>query len=295
MKIMKIAFYVILVSMVMTGCQFSRSVKKDLASGLTSTGNGLTCEEVYLTVNNERTTRNSFSYGEMAYLVFNDVRGFKQENSKSFPLMQILVTSLKGDTLLFADNLYSEYTDGMNYSPLQLTADLTFAAPIKSGGEYLLKVIIRDKKGSGIYTSRLKFSVKGNDKINAEPLNVSYNEIYVYSEGKDKVINDGKISFDDNIYIMVEGLKGFKEENGMVFPGLSIMGTDSSGNKTLNNEDLFSEYSTAGIAVTDFTTRVSAHFKLTGSEFNNPLHVELVVWDKKSSAKLKVVTDLTVE
>jgi hypothetical protein len=292
---MKNTFYVILFSIVIAGCHFSRSVKKDFVSGLTSTGSGLTCEEVYLKVNDERTDRNSFIYGEVVNLVFEDVKGLKQENGKSFPKMQIIVNSLSGDTVFFADNLYSEYTEGMNFSPLQLTGDLTVAAPIKTGGEYLLTVTIKDRKGAGIYLSKLKFSVKGNDKIKIEPLNVSYNEVYLYSQGKDKVINDGVISFDDNIYILAEGLKGFKEENGLVFPGISFRGTDASGKAIFNYEDMFSDYSTTGIAVSDFNTKISAHFKLTGSEFNNPLHAEIIIWDKKSSARLRISTDMTVK
>jgi hypothetical protein len=292
---MKNTFYVILFSIVIAGCHFSRSVKKDFVSGLTSTGSGLTCEEVYLKVNDERTDRNSFIYGEVVNLVFEDVKGLKQENGKSFPKMQIIVNSLSGDTVFFADNLYSEYTEGMNFSPLQLTGDLTVAAPIKTGGEYLLTVTIKDRKGAGIYLSKLKFSVKGNDKIKIEPLNVSYNEVYLYSQGKDKVINDGVISFDDNIYILAEGLKGFKEENGLVFPGISFRGSDASGKAIFNYEDMFSDYSTTGIAVSDFNTKISAHFKLTGSEFNNPLHAEIIIWDKKSSARLRISTDMTVK
>jgi len=292
---MKNTFYVILFSIVIAGCHFSKSVKKDFVSGLTSTGSGLTCEEVYLKVNDERTDRNSFIYGEIVNLVFEDVKGFKQENGKSFPKMQIIVNSLSGDTVFFADNLYSEYTEGMNFSSLQLTGDLTVAAPIKTGGEYLLTVTIKDRKGAGIYLSKLKFSVKGNDKIKIEPLNVSYNEVYLYSQGKDKVINDGVISFDDNIYILAEGLKGFKEENGLVFPGISFRGTDASGKAIFNYEDMFSDYSTTGIAVSDFNTKISAHFKLTGSEFNNPLHAEIIIWDKKSSARLRISTDMTVK
>jgi hypothetical protein len=292
---MKTAYYAILVSLVMTGCQFSRSVKKDLISGLTSKGNGLTCEEVYLTANNKRTTSTSFSYGEMVYLIFSDVKGFKQENGNSFPLMQILVTGMSGDTLLLADDLYSEYKDGMSYSPLQLTADLTVAAPIKSGGEYLLTVSIKDRKGPGTFISKLKFSVSGTDKISAEPLNVSYNEIYLYSQGKGKVINDARINFDDDIYIIVEGLKGFKEENGKVFPGLSLNGSDSKGHNILNYPDMFSDYDASGMEASDLAARVSSSFKLTGSEFSNPLHIELIISDKKSDARLKISTNLTVE
>jgi hypothetical protein len=292
---MKNTFYVILFSIVIAGCHFSKSVKKDFVSGLTSTGSGLTCEEVYLKVNDERTDRNSFIYGEIVNLVFEDVKGFKQENGKSFPKMQIIVNSLSGDTVFFADNLYSEYTEGMNFSSLQLTGDLTVAAPIKTGGEYLLTVTIKDRKGAGIYLSKLKFSVKGNDKIKIEPLNVSYNEVYLYSQGKNKVINDGMISFDDNIYILAEGIKGFKEENGLVFPGISFRGSDASGKAIFNYEDMFSDYSTTGIAVSDFNTKISAHFKLTGSEFNNPLHAVIIIWDKKSSARMKISTDMTVK
>jgi hypothetical protein len=292
---MKNTFYVILFSIVIAGCHFSKSVKKDFVSGLTSTGSGLTCEEVYLKVNDERTDRNSFIYGEVVNLVFEDVKGLKQENGKSFPKMQIIVNSLSGDTVFFADNLYSEYTEGMNFSSLQLTGDLTVAAPIKTGGEYLLTVTIKDRKGAGIYLSKLKFSVKGNDKIKIEPLNVSYNEVYLYSQGKNKVINDGMISFDDNIYILAEGIKGFKEENGLVFPGISFRGSDASGKAIFNYEDMFSDYSTTGIAVSDFNTKISAHFKLTGSEFNNPLHAVIIIWDKKSSARMKISTDMTVK
>jgi hypothetical protein len=292
---MKTAYYAILVSLVMTGCQFSRSVKKDLVSGLTSAGNGLTCEEVYLTVDKKRTSSPSFNYGELVYLIFRDIKGFKQENGNSFPFMQILVTGMSGDTLLLVDDLYSEYKDGMNYSPLQLTATLTVATPIKSGGEYLLTVVIKDRKGPGTYISKLKFTVSGTDKINAEPLNVSYNEIYLYSQGKGKVINDARINFDDDIYIIVEGLKGFKEENGKVFPGLSLTGTDSKGNAILDYPDMFSDYDASGMEASDLAARVSPSFKLTGTEFDNPLHIELIISDKKSNARLKINTNLTVE
>jgi hypothetical protein len=294
---MKNTFYVILFSMLLAGCQFSRSVKKDLISGITSTGKGLTCEEINLTVNGERSFSNSFDYGEKASFVFNDVRGFSRENGKSFPLMQIIVTSLNGDTMLFADDLYSEYTDGMDFSPLQLTADLTVATPIKSGNEYQLKIVIKDRKGPGTYISKLKFSVRRNDKIKAEPSNVSYDEIYIFSVGKDigKVINDGKIRFGDAIFIMMEGLKGFKEENDIVFPGLSLKGTDSGGSAIFTYEDLFSDFTTTGISVSDFTARISAHFVLSEVKLNNPMHLDLVLWDKKSEAKLRIETDLTVQ
>jgi hypothetical protein len=292
---MKTTISTILIVMILSGCRFSKSVKKDLISGLTTTGSVLTCDDVYLSVNNERTTRNTFYYGEMIHLIFSDIQGFTRENGNSFPSMDILVTSTSGDTVLNANDLYSEYTSGMDYTPLELTADITIASPIRSGGHYTLLVSIKDKKGPGTYTSRLNFSVKANDRLKIETNGVSLNEAYLYSQGNNRIINDGKIKFDDNIYLIIEGLKGFKEENGMVFPGLSLNIIDSARNVILNIDDLFSEYDATGIAASDFTSRVSAHFKLTGDQANNPLHCVMDIHDKKSNASVNVSTDLILE
>jgi hypothetical protein len=116
--------------LVLNSCNFSKSAKKDLLSGLSSTGNNISCEDVYLTVNNERTTRNSFIYGETFFLNFSDVKGFTKENGNVFPGMNLVVVNPAGDTMMQTNDLMSKYADGMNYSPLLLTADLTLAAPI---------------------------------------------------------------------------------------------------------------------------------------------------------------------
>jgi hypothetical protein len=292
---MKTLLQVIIALIFLTGCNFSKSVKKDLVSGLTTKGDVLTCQDVYLTVNNERTSKNVFDYGEVIYLIFNDMQGFTKENGNTFPSMDITVTDEAGDTALFAGNLYSEYAEGISLSPLQLTADLTIASPIRSGGKYNLDVFIKDKKGAGTYSSKFRFSVSHNDLIKIEPEGASADEVYLYSQGNDKVINDNKIKFDDNIYIIIEGLKGFTAKDGLIFPGLSLKGTDSEKNLILNYDDLFSEYSETGVAVSDFESRVSSHFRISGNQFSNPLDFEMIVWDKKSNSKLKVSASLKVE
>jgi hypothetical protein len=292
---MKKVFIVILVSAVLTGCKFSKSAEKNFISGLTSAGSDLSCKDVYMKVNDERISRSTFSYGETFYICFDDVKGFTSENGYVFPGMGIVITDKGGDTLMMAEDLYEEYTNGMNFSPLQLTADLTVADPIRSKGEYTLTINIWDKKGTGTFISKLDFKVAENEKINTESKDVSYNEIYLFSQGSNKVITDNIVHFEDNIYIIVEGLKGFKAENGIVFPGMELKGTDSHNDIILDNDDLFADYNETGIAEFDFSSRVSSHFKLTGTSFNNPLHCELKIWDKKSSASLKIETDMTVK
>jgi len=292
---MKTTFVLFLIFPVLGSCQFSKSVKKDLVSELSSTGSIISCADVYITVDDEKTTRNSFIYGETFYLNFSDVTGLTKENGTVFPGMNMSVINASGDTLMKTGDLISNYPDGMNFTPLLLTADLTVAAPIKSGGKYTVVINIRDRKGKGIYSSKFDFTVIKNDRITVESSNVAYDEIYLFSPGNDKVITDNKIAFNDNIYVIIEGLKGFAESGGTVFPGMRVKATDSANNIILESDDIFSDYTVSGFAASDLAERVSAHFSIPGTQFNNPLHIEMTVWDKKSNARIKASADLILE
>ncbi len=292
---MKTTLTLFFILLVLNSCNFSKSVKKDLMSGLFSTGEKISCEDVYLTVNNERTTRNSFIYGETFFLNFSDVKGLSEENGKVFPEMNLIVANPAGDTIMLANDLMSEYADGMNYSPLLLTADLTLAAPIRSKAEYTAFINIWDRKGKGTFRSEFDFKVRENDKISIESSKAVYDEVYLYSKGSEKVITDNKIKRNDEIYLIIEGLKGFYEANGMVFPGLTIKVSDSRKNIILESDDLFTDQGESGIAAIDLAGRVSGHFSVTGTQFNNPLHCEMTLWDKKSDGKIKAITDLVLE
>jgi|WetSurMetagenome_2_1015567.scaffolds.fasta_scaffold00901_7 hypothetical protein len=292
---MRTVFASLLFLLTLSGCQFSKSVKKDLVSGLLTTGDGLSCETVFLSVNDEKTERNTFVYGEEFIVNFSNIEGFEKTNDYLFPGMQLDVISKTGDTVLYSKDLYSDYINGLKISPLLLTSSVTVASPMKSKGEYLLHVNIWDKKGKGKFSAKFNFNVISNDKIIVEAVNVLYDEIYLFSKERETVIHDNKIKFNENAYVIFEGLKGFKEENGIVFPGLSLKGTDNTGASILDFNDLFSDYTNSGLALTDFNKRVSSHFILSGSEFKNPLHCEVTIWDKKSDARIKIRTDLIVE
>ena len=292
---MKTTFYIVFFSIIFTGCHFSKSVKKDLVSGLTSVGNILSCDDVYLSVNKEKTSRKTFIYGEIFFLNFNDIKGFTSLNGKVFPGLRLIVVNQAGDTLMKYDDLYSGYKDGLDYSPLLLSTDITLASPIRSNSEYTLFCKIWDKKGSGTFISKFEFKVVENDQITKEGSGVTYNEIYLFSEDNKKVITDNKAKVNDNIHIIVEGLTGFKEENKLLFPGLSLKITDAGKNSILDYKDLFLDYSETGVSVTDFFTRVSSHFKVSEGKINNPLECEMVIWDKKSNARLKVKTNIIMD
>ena len=56
----------VLISLLLTfySCNFAQSVEKDLQTGLTTRGKGLSCDKVYLSVGEEIIKRNAFIYGE---------------------------------------------------------------------------------------------------------------------------------------------------------------------------------------------------------------------------------------
>lgn len=292
---MKTTIYVIFISVFFAGCHFSKSVKKDLSSGLTSVGNNLSCDDVYISVNKENTSRKTFIYGEIFFLNFSDIKGFTSFNGKVFPGLRLFIVNQAGDTLMKYDDLYSGYKDGLDYSPLLLSTDVTLASPIRSNSEYTLSSKIWDKKGSGTFTTKFDFKIVENDQIIGESSGVTYNEIYLFSEADKKVITDNKAKVNDNIHIIVEGLTGFKEENKLLFPGLSLKITDAGKNSILNYKDLFLDYSETGVSVADFFTRVSSHFKVSDGIINNPLECEMIIWDKRSNARLKVTTNIILD
>jgi hypothetical protein len=292
---MKTTIAALLLILTLAGCQFSKSVKKDLVSGLLTKGDGLSCEDVYLSVNTGKTNRNTFIYGEKLFINFNNIEGFNKENEYVFPGMRMFVISKTGDTVLQTNDLYGGYSEGIKLSPLLLIGDLTFASPMRSKDEYTLHVIIWDKKGKGKITATMDFKIVSNDQIKIEANKVTFNEIYLFSKERDAVITDNIIKFNENIYVIFEGLSGLMEINGLVFPGLGVSATDNEGKIILDYKDLFSDYSENGITESDFKTRVSAHFTIFDTKFKNPLHCNLIIWDKKSDNSIKASTDLILE
>jgi hypothetical protein len=276
-------------------CNFSKSVKIDLISGLSTTGNMISCSDVFLTVNDQKVSSNTFLYGQEFFLNFNNVEGLKNENGKVFPGMEIEVLNKSGDTLLQAKDLYSANNEGVSISPLMLRADITAASPIHSQGDYTLYVKIWDKKDKGTFNAKYSFKVEPNSAIKIEPNDVTFREIYLFSKENGKVNTNNRVKANEKVYLIFEGLSGLKAEGEKVFPGLSIKATENGGDVVLNEEDLFDDRTATGVSASDFATQVYSNINFTTSEIKSPVHCEVTIWDKKSKAKITASFDLTVE
>jgi hypothetical protein len=271
---------------------YAQSVWRDLETGLTTRGNGLSCNETYLSDGENIIKRNTFTYGETYYVTFEGMEGFEREGENAFPDMQLLIISDQGDTALHLNDLYAEYTEGIDYSPLELYAQVTVASPMHTGGNYTLYVNIGDKRGNGTLKATLDFSVVRDPGITLNSKGIKAQEIYLFSQQKNHTITNGQAGFNENIYLLFEGLEGFFVYAGEVQLGLSMVVKDADGNVILDESDLLGD---AGLSYEAVHQQVAPNFILTGSEVANPVSCLVRIWDKKSDAWISASTEIQIE
>jgi hypothetical protein len=270
----------------------AQSVFKDLESGLTSMGKGLSCNQVYLSDGQQVTKRNVFIYGETYYVNYDGMHGFVREAGNAFPDMQILIVGEHGDTVLYINDLYAGYTDGIGNDPLDLYAEITVAEPMHSGGDYTLHVDISDKRGDGSFRTSLDFSVLRDQRIEVESEQLTGREIYLFSQQTGQTITDGRTGFNETIYLLFEGLEGFVVQDGQVQLGMSMLVRDAEGNTILDQADLFGD---AYQSHEDVHQQVASSLVLTGNQIANPVQFRVRIWDKNGPGWIRVVTELIVE
>ena len=283
---------IFLLWLILVSCDFNKSVSKDFISDIFTKGDGLSCDDVYLSDGTDRINRNSFIYGEKFYLNFNNMEGFRKEEGFVFPGLQLLVLGTNGDTIMLENDLYANNSNGFDISPLLLQTNLTVADPMHSNGNYKLLVQIWDKKGEGTFLANMDFEVTPNTQIKIENNNISYREIYLFSQERNICITDNEAKFNENIYLIFEGLEGFKTEAGIVSIGLSLKCKDSEGTLILDEDDLIGD---AEMEASELRERLAPNFIFSGSDIKNPVTCEVIIWDKKSNHSIKASVDLNIK
>lgn len=290
---MKIKFAVIALFMITSvSCDSGKSVSKDLVTGLTTRGDGLSCENIYLSDGEEKINRNTFTYGENVYVNFENIEGFNKENGNAFPGMRLSVINQAGDTVMIYPDLYADYQSGINISPLLLQANLTVADPIHTGQEYTLNIHIWDKRGESTFKAELDFDVNPDKQIKIENNNLSYDEVYLFAEKENKVLIGNETHFNENIYLIFEGLEGFQEAEGQIFIGLSLKVMDSKGEVLIDEKDLIGD---SGLDPLKIKEQLTPNFIIRDTSINTPVSCEIVIWDKKSDNNIKALLALNLK
>lgn len=290
-----IPFLVALLFLNFTSCNFNQSVKKDLLTGAYSKGDGISCEDISINIDDEKENRNEFIFGEEVAINFNDVNGLTKIDGFAFPGMSIYIIKNDKDTVVANPNLLAEVKDGTDLSPLQLHAKFGAVYPHKNEEKYRLFVEIWDEKGDGKFNYELPFTIKENELLDIKSSGIEYSRIYLWNETLKKAVVKNKIDIRSELILILEGTEGFDLNQGRVFPIFSLDITDNSGNKILYDPNLLYEKEDIGFNPDDVKRQLFAKINFAPGQIDNPCKVVAILKDQNSNKELIIETELIIE
>lgn len=289
---MKIAYIFILIAVFAASCEFNKSTSIDFSTGITTKGDGLSCDNVSLSSGDERINRNEFIYEEKITISLTNIKGFTKKNNNVYPGMSLLVLDKRGDTMLYNADLYADYNDGFDIDPITLIASIKVGDPIRSNKSYTLFLHTWDKKGKGTFDTELQFSVVPNPALKLESAHASFDEIFLFDTEKKAGITSTKIKQYQETLLVYNGLKGFKQQDGKCQIGLSMHATDANGKIILEEADLLKDQE---LEFAVFSKQFISTFNLGNQKVVNPIRLEVFLWDKLGNARIRANIDLDVE
>jgi hypothetical protein len=291
-KRMKNAWILALTAVIAASCQVNKSFSTNPSIGLSTKGNGLSCDDVTLTNADGNVNSNEFVYGEKLEIHFNNMEGFTLRGKEAFPGMSLTVVSDKGDTILHNKDVYKDYPDKIDMSPLALTAYFTAANPLHSKKSYRLLIHIWDKKGKGTFDATLSFSIKPNPVLKHQTGKIKYDEIYLFDRAADRSITNDKIRPEQEIFVIFEGLKGFPAVNGKSDIVIAMTAKDDLGRLILDEKDL-----TNGIPLDETTVKgqIAPNVVFHAGQFKNPIKLDVRIYDRSHPQTTYVITTATLQ
>lgn len=285
-----------LITMMLSSCEFHQSVEANLVTGAVSRGDGLGCDDISMMINGKMATRNVFSYGEKVILVFNDIRGLKTEDGKSFPGLSMYILRNESDTVLSETNLLEELSDGTELSPLQLQASFTAAYPYKGGDEYKVHVLIRDLKGDGSFSYEMPFEIRESELLEVNAYGMEYSVLYLWNESRQQAVIDNRVGQDEVLMLVIEGVSGLESTDGKVFPGFSIEIVDDGGHVILSEPNVLAEYEQEGVDEAGLAEgQVPVTITFDQGLIESPCKLTAVMKDLHSDNRIEILTKLVLE
>lgn len=279
-------------------CEFRQSVtpedpsaKVRSSQGIATKKNGLDCAEVFWETKHRKSAQNTFVFGEEVRISFDDVKGLIKKNGKYMPYISLVIVESNGDTVLVVTDI-ADRVGKSKKKGVELFASFTIGAPFRSNASYTAFIDIKDYNGSGSMDTRFRFKTIPDEHIKTIRESADVQEVYLVDSEKNSAVITGKIPVNHDTHLIMEGLEGFSEENGMCDIGVSMVGTSPTGRVLFEIPD-----AAKGVPVSsaDLSLRMtSPAFSITRPGKGNIL-VEVTVWDKRSPARVSSSVYLGVE
>lgn len=146
--------------LVLQACN-SVGTKTDSASGLTIKHNGLSYNDGYLVLNNQKLTTKEYLDGTVVNLHLKNVEGFTLVNEKVYAGASSVVFDEKGNKHIEYPDLFEQYNaSGLTIEDIKDVAlNLTVGLPLELNTKYIWKTKIWDKKGKGSIETETEFTI----------------------------------------------------------------------------------------------------------------------------------------
>jgi hypothetical protein len=137
----------ILITLLFNACNFSKGIKKDISTGLTTSYNGFAVEDVYLTVDGNKLNNNKVTLRKEINIVANGIENYAEKDGKVFPGCSILLTDKAGKEILNLADAFADMKNGVEVNKANvLNATLNTGSPMIVGETYHLKTRFFDKE-----------------------------------------------------------------------------------------------------------------------------------------------------
>ncbi|UAB75292.1 hypothetical protein [Mesoflavibacter sp. SCSIO 43206] len=290
-------FKVIVLSLLLSSCQYNQSVKKDFNTDTYTRGKGLACNDVYMTINDVEDNRNEIIYGEKIKFIFDNITGFKVVEEKAYPAMSIYVVKNQKDTVLNIPNTIKDISvNGTDLKPLQLQAHITAGLPYSKNETYKVFVNIWDTKGNGTYNLQMPFTIKENDLLRVKTEGLEYSNVYLWDQSKEQVLTSkDNFKFGKEYLLFIEGLDGLSVKDSLVYPMFSLDIIDNDKEEILSSSNLFNVSETKGVSYNDIKEKFYVNFSFTEGYLSNPCKLKSVVKDLYSEKEIRILTEINIE
>jgi len=284
--------YAAIIICICFSCETGSSQNNESVTDLTIDNKGLSCDNITMENHTGLINKSEFSYGEKITLFYNDMTGFALQDSLAYPNMDIFVTDKKGDTILAQKDLFKDINEGYTEKELNLRSNLTLANPMKPGNSYQMHINIIDRHSDGYFNLKKNFSLIENPLLKTKTNALTYDILYLFSQTRNIAIVDDKISPNESVYILLEGLDGYTiDADGKVDVQASISLTEADGRVINKNDNLFAE----PVSAKDLKDQLYASISVTEGQVNNPVTCVFKIKDRKSGHSFETSISLTVE
>ncbi|RZN84525.1 MAG: hypothetical protein EVB11_00285 [Winogradskyella sp.] len=288
MRIRLLTFTIVL--LILSFCSIVNAQKGNLAEKIGIESNILTSDGIYFENYLGLVKRNTFNYGEEIDFVYDRIDGFNLDDGLVYPDMDIIVLSKKGDTVFQQKNLFKDITQGYTIEDLNLRGSVTFAEPMFPNSSYKLHVKVSDKLGDGFYNFSMDFEVVENRMLDTKTNGLSYDILYLYSKKRDISLIDNRVSPNEKVYILLEGLSGYKVTNGLADLSVSLFLKDARGRTIKEMIDMLPE----AVDVKSLKDQLYAEILVTEGTISNPVKCSLIIKDRNTGNSFETSFELIV-